>query len=67
MPERSGPDESERRRNEMVDEAEHATRRYQLYKAKVYGSKPTSPERLRGLKRAADRARLALHRGRTDG
>ena len=66
MPE-SEPERSERRLNEMADEAEYATRRYELYKAKVYGSKPTSPERLRGLKRTAERARLALHRRRTDG
>lgn len=66
MPE-SEPERPERRLNEMADEADYATRRYELYKAKVYGSKPTSPERLRGLKRAADRARLALHRRRTDG
>jgi hypothetical protein len=52
--------------SEMVDEAEHAVRRYELYKAKVYGPKPTSPARLRDLKRDADRAKLALHRKGTE-
>ena len=53
---------SERRMSEMADEAEYAVRRYELYKAKSYGPKPTSPGRLRDLKRDADRAKLALHR-----
>jgi hypothetical protein len=57
---------SERRLSEMADEAEHALRRYELYKAKVYGPKATSPGRLRDLKRDADRAKLALHRKSTE-
>jgi hypothetical protein len=54
----------ERRLTEMVAAADHAARRYQLYKARVHGRKPTSPARLRLLKRDADRAKLALHRAR---
>jgi len=57
---------SERRMSEMADEAEHAVRRYELYKAKVYGPKATSNARLRDLKRYADRAKLALHRRGTE-
>jgi hypothetical protein len=51
-----------RRLTEMTAAAEYATQRYDLYKARVYGPKPTSPARLAGLKRDADRAKLALHR-----
>ena len=54
-----------RRLTEMTAASEHATRRYDLYKARVYGPKPTSPARLAGLKRDADRAKLALHRADT--
>ena len=56
----------DRRRTELSETAEHATRRYELYKAKVYGPKPTSPSRLAELKREAERAKLALHRAATD-
>ncbi len=55
----------ERRRNELSEAADYATHRYELYKAKVYGPKPTSPTRLAELKRDAERAKLALHRAAT--
>jgi hypothetical protein len=51
-----------RRLTEMTAAADHASRRYDLYKARVYGPKPSSPARLAELKRDADRAKLALHR-----
>jgi hypothetical protein len=37
-------------------QAEYARQRYQLYKAKAYGQRPTSPVRLRELERAWERA-----------
>lgn len=51
-------------------EERYARERYQLYKAKAYGSRFTSAARLRGLernselaKRRLDRARAAAHIG----
>ena len=35
-------------------EARYRRERYDLYKAKMYGGRPTSPARLRELKRAYD-------------
>ena len=52
----------ERRLTELKETADHATRRYELYKARVYSPKPTSPARLAELKRDAERAKLAMHR-----
>lgn len=50
--------------------ARHARERYQLYKAKAYGPRPTSEARLRELERAYEQAEARLHfaedeRGRT--
>jgi hypothetical protein len=52
---------------EIKAEAEHARRRVQLYRAKAYGPRPTSHERLRELERLADRAESRLNRARADG
>ena len=42
--------------------AQHATDRFRLYRARVYGSKPTTIAKLRELKRDADLAeRLLTH------
>ncbi len=49
-----------RRMEELTAEAEHARRAYDLYKAKVYSSRPTSPGRLRELKRTSEIAQLRL-------
>jgi len=40
--------------------AQYARERYQLYKAKAYGQRPTSPERLRELQRACEQAEARL-------
>jgi hypothetical protein len=40
--------------------AQYARERYQLYKAKSYGPRPTSPQRLRELQRAYDQAEARL-------
>ena len=56
----------ERRREEIEAAAEYASHRYELYKARTYGPRPTSPARLSELKRDADRAKLALHRVQSD-
>ncbi len=45
-------------------EARYARERYQLYKAKAYGSRPTSPGRLRELERTSMLADRRLDRAR---
>jgi hypothetical protein len=42
-------------------EARYRRERYDLYKAKMYGGRPTSPARLKELKRAYDGAKARLH------
>jgi hypothetical protein len=42
-------------------EAKHARERYDLYKAKAYGPRPTSAGRLRELERESARAEARLH------
>jgi len=53
-------------------QAQYARERYQLYKAKAYGQRPTSPARRRELERAHEQAEACLRaaeaeerRGRT--
>jgi len=58
-PERSRGDH---RLDELEQEAAHARRRYELYKAKVYGPRRASPARLRELKRERDFAEGRLSR-----
>jgi hypothetical protein len=41
-------------------QAQHARRRYDLYKAKAYGQRPTSPARMRELQRACEQAEARL-------
>ncbi|MGI8802871.1 MAG: hypothetical protein ACR2KV_11955 [Solirubrobacteraceae bacterium] len=61
-----GPDS--RRLEELREDAAHRRRRVDLYRAKSYGPRLTSPARLRELEREADaaEARLAaaISRGR---
>lgn len=57
---------SEEHLTELKAAAEHARQRHDLYKAKTYGPKPTSPQRLRELKREAERAASSLDRARAD-
>jgi len=45
--------------------ARHARERYQLYKAKTYGPRATSPTRLRELDSERARAETRLRRART--
>jgi hypothetical protein len=40
--------------------AKYARERYQLYRAKAYGQRPTSPERLRELQRESEQAEARL-------
>ncbi|HEX6116731.1 MAG TPA: hypothetical protein VFY99_06485 [Solirubrobacterales bacterium] len=46
----------DRRLAELEANARHADERYRLYRAKVFGPSPTSPDRLRRLQREAERA-----------
>jgi hypothetical protein len=46
--------------DDLRAQAQYARERYQLYKAKAYGQRPTSPDRLRELQRASERAEARL-------
>jgi hypothetical protein len=50
------------RLREMKADADHARRRYDLYKARSYSSRPSSPTRLRELQRESERATSRLNR-----
>ena len=55
-----GPDRIE----DLEAEARYARERYELYRAKVYGPRPTSMARLRELERAHEGAEARLRRAR---
>ena len=48
------------RLDELQVQARFARQRYDLYKARAYGERPTSPARLRELQRESERAEAAL-------
>ena len=48
-------------------EATHARQRYDLYKAKTYGPRPTEPGRLKELERISKLADSRLARARAEG
>jgi hypothetical protein len=50
---------SAQRLNELEVQARFARQRYDLYKARSYGERPTSPGRLRELERECARAEAA--------
>ena len=56
----TGPERIE----ELAAEARYARQRADLYRAKMYGSRPTSPARMRKLERAAEDAEERLRRTR---
>jgi hypothetical protein len=60
----SNPDhpDGDHRLDQLEQEAAHARRRYELYKAKVYGPKRASPVRLRELQRESEFAAGRLSR-----
>jgi hypothetical protein len=50
----------DRRLAEIEANARRASERYRLYRARVHGPRPTSPGRLRELKRESERAETVL-------
>jgi hypothetical protein len=54
----SGP--SDRRLDELGAQAQYARQRYDLYRARAYGPRPTNPARLRELERECARTEAAL-------
>jgi hypothetical protein len=52
----------ERALEDLRTQARYWRERYSLYQAKAYGPRPTSPVRLRELKRAAEGADARLRR-----
>lgn len=51
---------------ELEASSRYAGERYQLYKAKAYGPKLTSPERLRRLERESELAERRLERAKAE-
>jgi ribosomal protein L29 len=51
---------------ELAAQANHARERYSLYRAKTLSSRPTSPGRLRELKRASLVATARAERAKTN-
>jgi hypothetical protein len=51
---------STRHLDDLRVQARYARERYDLYKAKVYGPRPTSPARMRELQRECERAEARL-------
>ena len=51
---------------ELTEDAAHTRRRYDLYKAKTYSSRVTSPGRLKELKRESEFAQMRLIRAKAD-
>ena len=47
--------------DDLRAQVQHARQRYQLYKARAYGQRPTSPTRLREFERAYEQAEARLH------
>jgi hypothetical protein len=60
MSERADRARAAERLDDLRAQALHARQRRDLYKAKTYGQRPTSPARLRELERASARADEAL-------
>ena len=54
------PGTSAARLDELQAEAQYARERYDLYKAKAYGPRLTSPARMRALEREASRTEANL-------
>jgi hypothetical protein len=50
--------------DDLSAEARHARERLDLYRAKMYGSRPTSMTRMRELERTAEGAEQRLRRAR---
>jgi hypothetical protein len=52
---------STRHLDDLRVQAQYARQRYDLYKARAYGQRPTSPARMRELERAWEQAEARLH------
>ena len=55
------------RREDLRAEARYYRERLELYRAKTYSGRPTSPARLRELERAYAGAKARLHRAEQEG
>jgi hypothetical protein len=53
--------------DELRAQAQHARQRYDLYKARVYGPRPTSEVRLRELQRRCEQAEARLRAAEAEG
>ena len=59
--------EAQTRLRKLEAEATHTRQRYDLYKAKTYGPRPTEPGRLLELERLSKMADSRLAQARADG
>lgn len=57
---------STRHLDDLRVQAQYARQRYDLYKARAYGQRPTSPARLRELERASEQAEARLRAAETE-
>jgi hypothetical protein len=57
---------STERLDDLRGQARYARERYQLYKAKSYGLRPTSTVRMRELQRTWEQAEVRLHAAEAD-
>jgi hypothetical protein len=51
---------STRHLDDLRAQAQYARQRYDLYRARAYGQRPTSPARMRELERACEQAEARL-------
>ena len=51
---------------ELAAEARYARERYRIYRAKAYGPRQTSPQRLRELEKRSNLAEVRLDRARAE-
>ncbi len=58
--------EAQTRLRKLEAEATHTQQRYDLYKAKTYGPRPTEPSRLRELERLTETAQSRLAQARSE-
>ena len=58
---------STRHLEDLRAQAQHARQRYDLYKARAYGQRPTSEARMRELQRASEQAEARLRAAEAEG
>ncbi len=60
------PSDTSLRLADLQAQARHARERYDLYRARAYGMRPTNPTRMRELERQSEQAEAAYRFARRD-